>query len=126
MVDLRHLARAALVLWALHLPAAAADGSTDSGRKIFERRCQTCHQGSSPPDSAIGPSLVGIVGRKAGTGSTGVHSRAMIEADMVWTRGALRRFLSDPKRETPGTLMPVQVDDPKELDDLLDYLESLR
>jgi cytochrome c2 len=44
----------------------------------------------------------------------------------VWTRSALRRYLSEPGREMPGTSMPVQVQDPKELDDLLNYLESLR
>ena len=39
---------------------------------------------------------------------------------------SLRRYLSDPAREMPGTLMPVQVTDPRDLDDLLNYLETLR
>ena len=126
MTRYRHLARAALMLAVLHSAAAVADGSIDPGRKVFERRCQTCHAGTSASDTALGPSLVGIIGRKAGTGSSGAHSRAAVESDTVWNRNSLRRFLADPGREMPGTSMPVQVQDPKELDDLLNYLESLR
>ena len=122
----RYLARAALVLAALHSAATVADEFTDPGRKIFERRCRTCHGGASASDTALGPSLVGIIGRKAGTGNSGAHSRAAVESDTVWTRSSLRRYLSEPGREMPGTSMPVQVQDPKELDDLLNYLESLR
>jgi len=126
MFRYRHLARAALLLAVLYPAAAVADGSTDPGRKVFERRCRTCHGGTAASDTALGPSLVGIIGRKAGTGNSGAHSRAAVESDTVWTRSSLRRFLSEPGREMPGTSMPVQVQDPKELDDLLNYLESLR
>jgi cytochrome c2 len=67
-----------------------------------------------------------VLGRKAGTGDSGVHSRAAIESDTVWTRNSLRRFLSEPGREMPGTLMQARVTDGRELDDLLNYLETLR
>jgi len=110
----------------LQAAAAAADDSAERGRKVFEQRCQTCHGGTAPASSPIGPSLAGIVGRKAGTGDSGVHSRAAIDSGTVWTRDALRRFLSEPGKALPGTYMPVSVQDPKQLDDLLDYLETLR
>jgi len=126
MLKFRYLARAALVLAALYAPAAIADEFTDPGRKIFERQCRTCHGDESAPDTALGPNLAGIMGRKAGTGNSGVHSRAAIESDTVWTRSSLRRYLSEPGREMPGTFMPVQVKDPEDLDNLLNYLQSLR
>ena len=44
----------------------------------------------------------------------------------IWDRESLRRFLSDPRREVPGTIMPVRVSDPEALERLLDYLQSLR
>ena len=122
----RPLLRAMLLMAALHASAAFADDFSDPGRHIFESRCQSCHGGTAPADSAVGPSLVGVLGRKAGTGSSGVHSRAAIESDTVWTRSSLRRFLSDPGREMPGTLMSVRVQDSRQLDDLLNYLETLR
>jgi cytochrome c2 len=122
--------RASIVLAAALLAASAgavADTSSiEAGRAIYVRRCQTCHGGTGPADSPIGPDLRGIVGRKAGSEHSGMHSRAAIESDIVWNRATLRRFLSAPAREMPGTLMPQQVTDRKELDELLDYLQSLR
>jgi cytochrome c len=117
------------ILLAAALPSASAvaDDFSDPGRRIFERRCQSCHAGESArPNAAPGPSLVGVFGRKAGTADSGVHSPAAIEYGVVWTRSSVRRFISDPGREVPGTLMQVRVQDSKELDDLLNYLETLR
>jgi cytochrome c len=104
--------------------SAAAAG--ESGREIYERQCRTCHGGTAPADSPIGPSLVGIIGTKAGTQPSGVHSRAFAESGIVWNRELLRRFLTDPRREFPGTIMPLCVSDPETLERLLDHLESLR
>ena len=103
--------------------AARADEAA-SGREIYELRCRTCHGGTGGADTPIGPSLAGIVGTKAGTQASGVHSRALIDSGIVWDRERLRRFISNPSRELPGTLMPVGVADPAQLESLLDYLES--
>ncbi|HKW39331.1 MAG TPA: c-type cytochrome [Burkholderiales bacterium] len=109
-----------------HATAFAADESAARGRKIFESRCATCHEGSPPSTATLGPGLAGIFGRRAGGGPSGVHSRALAESGIVWNRDSLRRYLSDPGREVPGTIMPVRVEDPRELEDLLSYLETLR
>ena len=106
--------------------AASAGDAVDAGRQIFDRRCRTCHGGTGRADSPIGPNLAGIVGRKAGTRPAGIHSRAMIESEVVWDRESLRRFLSEPRTEIRDSIMPVGVADAGELDRLLDYLESLR
>lgn len=106
--------------------AATADESVPLGKQVFERRCQTCHGGTGAAILPIGPSLVGIIGTKAGTQDSGVHSRAAFDSGIVWDRDSLRRFLSEPTREIPGTLMSVGVPDAAEVESLLDYLESLR
>jgi cytochrome c len=85
-------------------------------------RCRTCHGGTAPADLPIGPSLSGIIGTRAGSQSSGVHSRALIDSGIVWTREALHHFLSDPARALPGTLMHTRVFRPGELESLLDYL----
>jgi cytochrome c len=108
------------------ITAGSADESVQSGRQLFERHCRTCHGGTAPADSPIGPSLSGIMGRKAGTNVSGVHSRATIDSGIVWDRESLRRFLSVPRREIPDSIMPVGAMDPAELERLLDYLETLR
>ena len=121
----RKSAYAALALAAV-IGTAIAEDPVQSGQHVFERRCRTCHGGTAPADYAIGPSLSGIIGTKAGTQDSGMHSRAIMDSGIVWNRDSLRRFLSNPQREIPGTLMAVRVRDPAELDSLLDYLESLR
>ena len=118
------LIRLALALALAGMIGGAAAG--DSGLEIYERQCRTCHGGTAPADSPLGPSLVGIIGTKAGTQASGLHSRVMVESGIVWNRESLRRFLTDPRRAVPGTSMPVRVPDPEALERLLDYLESLR
>jgi cytochrome c len=108
------------------IAAASADDSAESGRQIFDRRCRTCHGGTGPADSPLGPNLAGVVGRKAGTTAGGVHSRAPIDSGIVWNRESLRRFLSVPRSVLPDSIMPVGVAEPAELEPLLDYLESFR
>jgi cytochrome c len=105
---------------------ANAAGTLDSGKQIFEARCRNCHGGPAPADYPVGPTLTGIVGAKAGTRDSGMHSRALIDSGIVWNRDSLRRFLSNPTGEVPGTLMVARVSNPAELESLLDYLESLR
>ena len=124
MMRFRGLACAALALAGVMGPAYADQAA--SGREVYELRCRTCHGGAAPADSPIGPSLAGIAGTKAGSQASGVHSRVLIDSGMVWNRDSLRRFLADPRRAIPGTIMPVGVADPVELESLLDYLETLR
>jgi len=125
-IRIRSVLPACIVLTTVCAPAFAADAPASAGRKVFENRCASCHVPASPGASTLGPSLVGIIGKKAGTQASGVHSRGVVESGIVWDRRSLARFLSEPGRAAPGTVMPVRVADPKELDALLDYLETLR
>jgi cytochrome c len=105
--------------------AAARADEAASGQEVYELRCRTCHGGKGAADVPIGPSLTGIVGTRAATQPSGLHSRALIDSGIVWNRETLRRFLSDPPRALPGTLMPAGVVDPAQLEPLLDYLETM-
>lgn len=124
MIRFRKLACVALALAGVMDPAYADQAA--SGREVYAFRCRTCHGGTAPADTPLGPSLAGIAGTKAGSQASGLHSRALIDSGIVWDRESLRRFLADPRRAIPGTIMPVGVADPAELESLLDYLETLR
>jgi len=103
----------------------AAAGDAQTGEKIFQSRCAGCHSdahGGSP----LGPSLVGIIGRKAGSGDSGVHSRALSETNITWTEASLRKYLVAPATQVPGGNMPVVVLDPAEVDHVVAYLKSLK
>ena len=105
-------------------PSLAA-GDPAAGKRVYQARCRGCH-GDEHAAPTLGPTLVRIIGRKAGTGETGVHSYAMIASGIVWNGDSLRRFLAAPTKEVPGTLMLGGIDNPQELDDVVTYLESLR
>jgi cytochrome c len=116
---------AALALAALTGTAFAGE-SAQAGRQVFQRHCQSCHGGTGPAAIALGPNLNGIYGAGAGTRPGGTHSRATIDSGIVWDRTTLRGFLSAPRREAAGALMPDGLSDPVEVESLLDYLEALR
>jgi cytochrome c len=128
-----HTARARTTVTALSLVgllltgpiSAPAAGNAASGKELYRTRCLGCH-GDGRTANTLGPSLVGIVGRKAGTGESGVHSRIMTESGITWNETWLRIFLAAPTKEMPGTIMPVGVPDAREIDDLVAYLETLR
>lgn len=125
MLRFRDLAYLALAFAATaERPARAGESAT--GQSVYESRCRSCHGEPGLGDFQLGPSLAGIVGARAGTQPTGVHSRALMDSGIVWDRDSLRRFLSDPPSAIPGTIMPVSVADPAQLESLLDYLDALR
>jgi cytochrome c len=108
------------------LPTAVpAAGNAVSGKEVYQTRCLGCH-GSGGSENTLGPSLVGIIGRKAGTGESGVHSRPMTESGFRWDETTLRVFLAAPAKTVPGTIMPPSIDDPQQIDDLIAYLKTLR
>lgn len=113
-----------LLLAALPIAVPAA-GNAVSGKAVYQTRCLGCH-GSGGSENTLGPSLVGIIGRKAGTGESGVHSRVMTESGFRWDETTLRTFLAAPTRTVTGTIMPPSIDDPQQIDDLIAYLKTLR
>ena len=105
------------------IPALAVEDAA-AGKRLYETRCLGCH-GDSETAGQLGPNLTGVIGRKAGTGASGVHSRALVESGVIWDEAKLRRFLAAPTKQVPGTNMPVTVPDPQQIDDLVAYLRTL-
>ena len=54
----------------------------------------------------LGPSLAGIMGRKAGTEAGYNYSPAMKQAGIVWGGKTLDAYLADPQKAVPGNKMP--------------------
>jgi cytochrome c2 len=106
-------------------PTSVRAADAAAGKQIYDTRCLGCH-GDGKTTGTIGPSLIGIVGRKAATGESGVHSRALIASGIIWDEASLRKFLAAPTKAVAGTNMPVGVPDPQQIDDLLAYLRTLR
>jgi cytochrome c len=84
--------------WAL---AQGKPPDTSDGQLAFNNACRTCHT-LREGDNRLGPSLHRIVGRKAGTVPGYGYSSAMKDADLVWDKATLDRFIAKPDEVIPG------------------------
>jgi cytochrome c len=110
------------LLFGLDAPAALA-ADVDHGKQVFQS-CAACH--SDKPD-ALGPNLVGVIGRKAGSRDDFRYSNAMMRAGFTWDAGSLRQYLADPQAKVKGNRMPFAgLNDPKDLDDVIAYIGTLK
>jgi cytochrome c len=104
-------------------PAAAAD--VEAGKADF-KKCALCHTAEAGKNK-IGPSLFGIVGRKAASVDNFNYSEAMKKFDHTWDAETLDTYLADPRATVPGTKMIFPgIKDEKERQDVIAYLETLK
>lgn len=83
-------------------PAAFAEGDPAEGKKVF-RKCQACH--TLDGKNRVGPTLQGLIGRKAGAVEGFRYSDAMKAYDVVWSAETLMTYLEDPRGLVRGTRM---------------------
>ena len=91
---------AALLLTLLPSPAPAEE---KDGQMAFNNHCRTCHS-TREGDDRLGPSLHGIVGRKAGA-TEFRYSDALAKAEFAWTEDRLDAFIEDPDSVVTGHRM---------------------
>lgn len=96
------------------------------GQAVFKSKCQVCHTVEMGKHK-IGPSLFGVVGRKAGTVPGYKFSAAVSGSGEFLDAVLLLKFFEDSKKVFPGNkeVFP-GIKDPKERADLLEYLQSLK
>ncbi|HEY3162132.1 MAG TPA: cytochrome c family protein [Vicinamibacterales bacterium] len=99
--------------------ARAAD--PEKGKAVFEQ-CAACHSLDGTGDYD-GPSLKGIMGRKAGSLEDYRYSAAMKRSDVTWDAMTLDKYVADPQAFIPGNRMAFAgISDKAERDDLIAYL----
>lgn len=92
--------------WAA-LPGSATSappaGDAAAGKTVFAR-CAMCHS-VALGENRLGPTLAGIVGRKAGAVPGYNYSPAMKNSGVTWTPDALDAYLANPRGKLPGVKM---------------------
>lgn len=107
------------------LPALAGDPG--KGKAVFASECALCHSSARNGPTILGPTLFGVVGRKAGTYPGFSYSSAMKATGFAWSDTQLASFLPAPRNYVPGTKMPYGgLKNPVKLADLIAYLDSLK
>lgn len=115
-----------------HASAVTGQGAGNifaAGKLAFGINCAACHSVTSE-GTGIGPSLKGVVGRKAGKLPGYAYSPAMSNSGIVWTTENIDKHLEKPKELIPGNRMgnvfPTGVRDPKQRADIVAYLQTLK
>lgn len=99
----------------------------EEGRKNFNKYCVACHINTATGAKRLGPTMFGVVGRKAGTVPEYQYSEANLKSGLTWTPEELDKYLNDPKGVVPGTKMSFAgVKKKEEREDLIKYLASLK
>ena len=79
-------------------------GDVATGKLVF-RKCQACHS-LEPGKNGLGPSLAGLIGKKASGVPNYDYSPAMKGSNLTWDVATLDAYLSDPQKLVPGNKMP--------------------
>ncbi|UUX48597.1 cytochrome c family protein [Nisaea acidiphila] len=122
---LRKVAYAAAVLALVASPALAA-GDAGKGEKVF-KKCKACHV-VDKEKNRVGPHLVGLFGRTAGTVEKFKYSKAMKtkgEEGLVWNEETITEYLKAPKKYVKGTKMAFAgLKKQGDIDNIIAYLKA--
>jgi len=103
---------------------AFAAGDATAGKALFQQKCAICHSVDAGVNK-IGPSLHGVVGRKAGSLEGYNYSDAMKNANRTWDAVTLDDYLTNPREKIPGIKMIFKgFDDPTDRANVIAYLSE--
>ena len=87
-------------------------------------RCKACHV-VDKEQNRVGPHLVGIIGRPAGSVEGFKYSDAMKSSGKTWDEATLAAYLKDPKGYIPGNKMAFAgLKKEDEVEDVIAYLKQ--
>jgi cytochrome c len=124
---MRRLRQGASWLLVALASAAAGDAYADGDPARGEQRfadCVACH--STERDvNGVGPTLYGVLERKAGELTDFRYSPALRRSGITWTAQALDTFIADPQKMVPANRMPYGgMPDAGDRADLIAYLQK--
>jgi cytochrome c len=108
-------------------PALAAEEQGDDGQVAYNNACRTCHS-FKEGDNRLGPTLHGVVGRKAGTVEGFAFSPAMKDSGITWDEATLDKFITSPNQVVSGNKMQPfgGIADAGDRKKIVDYLKTLK
>ena len=117
----------ALVVKSFAVTATLATEPTVDPQVTYNNHCRTCHS-IDPGDHRLGPSLHGVVGRKAGSVEGYRYSPGFKTTDLVWTEENLDRFIANPNSVFPSSNMATfaGLKDADQRRTIIEYLKKLK
>lgn len=93
------------------------------GRGAVLATCAACHS-FTVRENRIGPPLLDLVGKRAGTAPGFAYSDGMRNSGLVWDAETLRKFLLNPAGTVPGTAMAIAGVSPEDAQVIIEFLEN--
>lgn len=116
---------ALLVMKAATAQMPIPEARTPDGPTLFKQQCATCHTNNLTDPVRQGPSLFGIVGRRAGSIDGFRYSPAFARADFAWDDARLDAWITNPQQMIPGTVMAYRQAKPEVRAAIIAYLKDL-
>src|SRR5688572_23883223 len=102
---------------------ALAQGDAAEGEKVFNQ-CKACHAVDEAKNK-VGPHLVGIIGRPAGSVEDFKYSDALKESGITWNEETIAAYVADPRGYIKGNRMAFAgLKEEEEIANLLAYLKE--
>ena len=105
--------------------AVAASPATVKRGKLLFIQCRACHDLQPGQPAKIGPTLAGLIGRKAASVAGFSYSAALKNSNITWDRAQLERWIEKPSAVVSGNAMAFAgVASATDRAALLNYLEA--
>jgi cytochrome c len=131
-VSMHHTLQSILIMpigGTLLAAVALAGGAPDKAdpQLAFNNHCRTCHS-AEPGDNRLGPSLHGVMGRKAGRVEGFAYSPGFKTTNLVWNEANMDQFIANPNSLFPGNNMATfaGLSDGAERKQIIDYLKTMK
>ena len=95
------------------------------GPTLFKQQCATCHTINTTDPVRQGPSLFGLIGRRAGSVDGFHYSPGFAKADFAWDEAKLDAWITNPQAMIPGTVMAYRQAKPEIRAAIIAYLKEL-
>ena len=107
-------------------PSTDASATPAGARPAAFAQCAACHSVEAGKNG-VGPTLFGLVGRKAGTVPGYAYSDANKNSGLTWDEATLDEYLTAPMKKIPGTKMAYAgLADAAKRTEMIAYLKTLK
>jgi cytochrome c len=105
---------------------ASLAGNADAGKHLYKTICTACHSNVKGKNGAVGPSLYGAYGAKAGQRPGFHYSDALKDSGLTWDTPTLLKWEAGARDMIPGTKMTYPgLKNPQDRADIIAYLQTL-
>lgn len=101
-----------------------ASGDAEAGAALYKKKCKNCHA-TEAGKHKNGPSLAGIMGRKAGS-TDYTKYKGLKGFDAVWDEANLDKFLANPKKFVGAKTMAYKLKKENDRANVIEYLKTLK